>query len=82
MGDQEKKDSCCSATGASSGSCCCCKGGKKFIMGALIGILIFAGGFIFAKSNCPKSNKMCLMGMDGQKMCPLTGKPMGEMPAK
>ncbi len=81
MENQEKKDSCCSPS-TSSGGCCCCKGGKKFLMGILVGVLIFAGGFIFAKSNCPMGGKTCPMGMQGQKMCPLTGKPMGEMPAK
>jgi hypothetical protein len=69
---EEKKDSCCTPSGNS-----CCKGGKKFLMGILIGVLIFAGGFIFAKSNCPMNGKMCHMnGMEDQKMCPIMHKSM------
>ena len=73
MGDQEKKDGCCNSHG---GGCC---GGKKFMMGLVAGALIFASGIMFAKTLCPKGGSWCPMD---KKMCPITGKPMGEMPAK
>jgi hypothetical protein len=57
---EEKKDGCCSTTPASGG--CCCKAGKKFLMGILVGVFLFAAGFYFAKANCPMGGKMCPMG--------------------
>lgn len=49
---EEKKDECCST----HGSGCC--GGKKLIIGILIGIGLFVAGMLFAKS-CPLAKGGC-----------------------
>ena len=53
MTEETKKDSCCH-----TGGCCF---GKKFIIGILLGILLFGLGFCLGKSN------VCAM-----QMCPIS----------
>ena len=53
---EEKKDGCCGTT--HGGSSCC--GTKKLLVAVLLGVLIFAAGMWFAKSQC-SMGKTCPM---------------------
>ena len=53
---EEKKEGCCEGNGP-KGSCCA---GKKLLVGVLVGVLLFAGGMLFAKMQC------------GPAFCPMT----------
>ena len=53
---EEKKESQGSKTNACCHSGCC--GGKKFLIGILVGVILFAGGYWFAKANLC-ANKVC-----------------------
>ena len=52
---EDKKEGCCGTSGSSSGSCC---GGKKLLIGLLVGALIFVAGMLFAKA-CPLAKSIC-----------------------
>ena len=58
---EEKKDGCCGTSGSGGSSCCA---GKKFVVGLVVGALLFAAGMWFAKAQCHK-------GAGG--MCPMSG---------